>query len=89
MSGMSAGGAPRWFSENPSKAWGEKFFLLYSPVWMTMMALVMGLGVTARIGEWGFMAIGVAVALPFGVAVGLEDVDHVLGPGRVLGRPVV
>jgi hypothetical protein len=48
----------------PSKAWGEKFFLLYSPVWMTMMALVMGLGVTARVGEWGFMAIGVAVALP-------------------------
>ena len=32
---------PRWFSENPSKAWGEKFFLAYSPAWMFLMALVM------------------------------------------------
>ena len=61
---MTTDGAPRWFSENPSKAWGEKFFLIYSPIWMTMMGLVMGLGVTARVGEWGFLAIGVAVALP-------------------------
>ena len=64
MSDMATDGAPRWFSENPSKAWGEKFFLIYSPIWMTMMGLVMGLGVTARVGEWGFLAIGVAVALP-------------------------
>ena len=55
---------PRWFSENPSKAWGEKFFLAYSPAWMAFMALVMGLGVTERIGEWGFLAIGLAVAAP-------------------------
>ena len=61
---MTSGAAPRWFSANPSKAWGEKFFVAYSPVWMTMMGLVMGLGVTGRVGEWGFMAIGVAVALP-------------------------
>ena len=57
---------PRWFSENPSKAWGEKFFLAYSPVWMTMMGLVMGLGVTARMGEWGFLAIGLAVGTSIG-----------------------
>ena len=61
---MTDDGAPRWFSDNPSKAWGERFFLLYSPIWMTFMALVMGLGVAHRIGEWGFMAIGVAVAAP-------------------------
>lgn len=61
---MSAAPAPRWFSPNPSKAWGERFFLLYSPVWMAGMGLVMALGVPARIGEWGFLGIGSAVALP-------------------------
>ena len=71
MSDMSTSGAPRWFSENPSKAWGEKFFLAYSPVWMTVIGLAMGLGVTARVGEWGFMAIGLAVALPLVVVPAL------------------
>lgn len=80
MSGMAADGAPRWFSENPSKAWGEKFFLAYSPVWMTIMALVMGLGVTERVGEWGFLAIGVAVALP------LVAVPALIRDERPLGR---
>ena len=61
----------RWFSANPSKAWGEKFFLVYSPIWMTFMGLVMGLGVTQRIGEWGFLAIGLAVALPLVVVPAL------------------
>lgn len=56
--------APRWFSDNPSKAWGEKFFLLYSPIWMTVMGLVMGLGITDRVGEWGFLVIGLVVSLP-------------------------
>lgn len=33
--------AARWFSANPDKAWAEKFFLAYSPVWMLQMGLVM------------------------------------------------
>ena len=80
MSRMIAGGAPRWFSENPSKAWGERFFFVYSPVWMSVMGLVMGLGVTERVGEWGFMAIGVAVALP------LVAVPALIRDERPLGR---
>lgn len=32
---------PRWFSDNPDRAWGEKFFLFYSPVWMLSMGLMM------------------------------------------------
>jgi len=72
---------PRWFSANPSKAWGEKFFLAYSPVWMTMIGLVMGLGVTERLGEWGFMAVGVAVALP------LVAVPALIRDENPLGRP--
>jgi cycloeucalenol cycloisomerase len=81
MSDMGTDAAPRWFSENPSKAWGEKFFLIYSPIWMTLMGLVMGLGVTARVGEWGFLAIGVAVALP------LLAVPALIRDERLLGRP--
>jgi len=54
----------RWFSENPGKAWAEKFFLLYSPIWMLGMGLVMGLGVTQRIGDPGFLLIGVSVCAP-------------------------
>ena len=64
-------GGPRWFSENPSKAWGEKFFLVYSPVWMALMASVMGFGIADAIGERGFMAIGIAVAAPLVVVPAL------------------
>jgi cycloeucalenol cycloisomerase len=79
MSDMTSDGAPRWFSENASKAWGEKFFLIYSPIWMSMMGLVMGLGVTARVGEWGFLAIGVAAALPLVVVPALIRDERPLG----------
>ncbi len=70
---------PRWFSENPSKAWGEKFFLVYSPFWMAMMALVMALGITNRVGEWGFLAIGLVVALPLVVVPALIRDETSLG----------
>lgn len=71
--------AARWFSENPSKAWGEKFFLAYSPIWMALMGLVMGLGLTKQIGEWGFLAIGVAVALPLLLVPALIRDERPLG----------
>jgi len=76
---MTASSSPRWFSENPSKAWGEKFFLAYSPVWMALIGLVMGFGVTARVGEWGFMAIGAAVALPLFLVPALIRDERALG----------
>ncbi len=68
---MSEFRMPRWFSENASKAWGEKFFLIYSPIWMALIGLVMALGITDRIGEWGFFIIGLAVALPLVVVPAL------------------
>jgi len=76
---MTASSSPRWFSENPSKAWGEKFFLAYSPVWMALIGLVMGFGVTVRVGEWGFMAIGTAVALPLFLVPALIRDERALG----------
>lgn len=30
-----------WFAKDEDKAWGEKFFMLYTPVWMGLMALMM------------------------------------------------
>lgn len=70
---------PHWFSENPSKAWGEKFFLIYSPIWMSLIGLVMVLGITDRVGEWGFIAIGLAVALPLVVVPALVRDETSLG----------
>ena len=75
----AADAGPRWFSANPSKAWGEKFFLAYSPIWMSLMALVMGLGITQRVGEWGFLAIGVAVAAPLVVVPALIRDERPIG----------
>jgi cycloeucalenol cycloisomerase len=77
---MTTGHSPRWFSLNPSKAWGEKFFLAYSPVWMTFMGIVMASGTTTRIGELGFLAIGLAVALP------LVAVPMLIRDERPIGR---
>lgn len=61
---MNEGAGHRWFSENPSKNWGEKFFLVYSPIWMAVMALVMLLGIHDRLGEVGFLLLGLFVATP-------------------------
>ena len=76
---MVTDSGPRWFSANPSKAWGEKFFLAYSPVWMIVMGLVMGLGVVHQIGEWGFLSIGVLVAAPLIVIPPLVHDEHSIG----------
>ncbi|HEY9036777.1 MAG TPA: hypothetical protein VIM96_08725 [Pseudomonadales bacterium] len=54
-----------WFAENTGKAWTEKFFLFYSPVWMAVMGVVMGTGLAANhLDEWGFMAVGWGLFLP-------------------------
>ena len=41
-----------WFSKNPNKAWSEKFFLIYSPVWIVYMGLWMTFRPEIRYG-WG------------------------------------
>ena len=75
----ASSGGPRWFSTNPSKAWGERFFLAYSPVWMTIVAALMAFGVTKRLGEWGFLSIAVAVAAPLVVVPALVRDETPLG----------
>lgn len=64
----------RWFSENEGKAWTEKFYLIYSPVWMLVMGLVMGTGLAARyLGEWGFMAVAMGLFLPLFIIPALRS----------------
>jgi cycloeucalenol cycloisomerase len=46
---------------------------------MAGMGLVMGLGLPARIGDWGFIAIGLAVALPLVLIPALFRDEHALG----------
>ncbi len=38
------GAAQRWFSPNEDKAWGEKFFLTFIPVFFLYNAAIQGMG---------------------------------------------
>lgn len=49
---------------NPSKAWGETFFLWYSVVWISIFGSVVVTEVYKTWNDIGFMCIGLAVALP-------------------------
>jgi cycloeucalenol cycloisomerase len=70
----------RWLSSNPSKAWGERFFLLYTPVWMTGMGLMMKTGVAGSWGDAAQIAAQLALWLPL---LGLPLLLH---DERALGR---
>jgi cycloeucalenol cycloisomerase len=52
------------FSGNPDKAWVEKFFLIYSPVWMAAMAFMMLTGADKNWGDTALLVHGLATALP-------------------------
>ena len=75
---MATGGG-HWLSRNPSKAWGERFFLLYSPVWMLGMGILMETGAGAR---WGDAALNLAmlvILLPLVVVPALVHDERALG----------
>ena len=57
-------GSVRWFSANADKAWAEKFFLLYSPVWMAVMGAVQLGGWFKQWSDPAFMVYGLAVMAP-------------------------
>ena len=59
-----ASNQPRWFSDNPDRAWGEKFFLAYSPVWMLSMAMMMFTGWQATFSDSALLLHSFTVALP-------------------------
>ena len=65
-----------WLSPNPERAWAERFFLAYTPYWISCVALVM---LTGMVGRWGDVGL-----LLFGLAMG---VPAWLGPYVASGRP--
>jgi cycloeucalenol cycloisomerase len=69
-----------WLSSDPGKAWAEKFFLLYSPVWMAQMGAVMALGLSRGWGDLGYLVQALLVAAP------LVVVPALLSPERAAGR---
>jgi cycloeucalenol cycloisomerase len=56
--------AGRLWSENPSKAWAEKVYLAYSPVWIAIVGTVMLGGLYRDWSDLGFMVFGFGVAAP-------------------------
>jgi len=56
--------APRWLSSNPDKAWGERFFLLYSPVWMLAFGIYQRSRVGDRFGDVGNLLVTLAIFAP-------------------------
>lgn len=52
-----------WFSTNPDKAWVEKFFLIYSPVWMAAMGLQVAVGADKTWSDGALLAYSFVVAL--------------------------
>jgi cycloeucalenol cycloisomerase len=65
-----------WFSSNPGKAWSERWFLIYTPIWMAMMGLTMGLGLTETFSDLGYIILGFVVALPFVVVPALKSPEN-------------
>lgn len=55
---------PRWFSANPDRAWAEKFFLIYSPIWMILMGIMMPTGWVLSFSDTALLVHGVLVAAP-------------------------
>jgi cycloeucalenol cycloisomerase len=56
-----------------SKRWLERLFLLYTPLWTAVCALVMWSGAFKRWGDVGHMLFGVGMALPLWLAPLFHD----------------
>ncbi|KAN0027661.1 hypothetical protein ACTFIU_010634 [Dictyostelium citrinum] len=53
-----------WLSKIPSKRWAEKFFLYYSPVWITVFSLIVATGAYKSFYDVEFFILGLVVSLP-------------------------
>ena len=82
VSRVAAAEGGHWFSRNPSKAWGEKFFLAYSPFWMLGMGLLMKTGAGGRWGDLAQNAAILAIAAPAVLVPALVRDESMLGRAR-------
>ncbi|CAK9170297.1 unnamed protein product [Ilex paraguariensis] len=54
-----------WLAENPSKRWGELFFLLYTPFWLTLcLGIVVPYKLYESFTELEYLLLGLISALP-------------------------
>src|SRR3989338_4243148 len=54
----------RFFSENESKAWAEKFFLIYGPIWMLYFCFLIYYEIYENASKFGWTMFGVTMAVP-------------------------
>ncbi|KAL5707300.1 cycloeucalenol cycloisomerase [Ranunculus cassubicifolius] len=60
----SCSSAP-WFSTNPSKRWGEIFFLLYTPFWLTLcLGIIVPFKLYESFNELEYLLLGLISAVP-------------------------
>jgi cycloeucalenol cycloisomerase len=77
--GVAASTRGRWFSSNPSKAWGERFFLAYSPVWMIAFGIFQRSRLTESLGDAGNLLATLAIFTPVWLVPALVRDETVLG----------
>ncbi|URE29971.1 hypothetical protein MUK42_06153 [Musa troglodytarum] len=54
-----------WFASNPSKRWGEAFFLLYTPFWLTLcLGIIVPYRLYERFTELEYLIIGLVSSVP-------------------------
>ncbi|CAN4104575.1 unnamed protein product [Withania somnifera] len=54
-----------WLAQNPSKRWGELFFFLYTPFWLTLcLGVVVPYKLYEDFTEWEYLLVGLVSALP-------------------------
>jgi len=70
-----------WLSRNPSKRWGEIFFLAYTPFWIACMGVLMRTGAG---GRWGDLPLNAAVLAIFAPLLLVPALAH---DETFLGRP--
>ena len=68
---ITATSSGRWLSANPDKAWGERFFLLYSPLWMVVFGIYQRTRFGDRLGDLGNLLVTLAIFLPLWIVPAL------------------
>ncbi|XP_009416008.3 cycloeucalenol cycloisomerase-like [Musa acuminata AAA Group] len=54
-----------WFASNPSKRWGEAFFLIYTPFWLTLcLGIIVPYRLYERFTELEYLIIGLVSSVP-------------------------
>jgi cycloeucalenol cycloisomerase len=72
----------QWLSSDPGKAAAERFYLIYSPIWIAFVGIVMLTGMYRAWSDPGYMLFGLGVAAP------LVLVPYVLPRAEDVAKPV-